>query len=121
MSVVTPIMTSARAPERSARLRGDPVRRLLIALMAIAGPRSYATLADATPWASGMFEGMRYDVLLGLFGDQAQTIADLLKIALPEAEFSISGHIVAAMTVDNIEDTGRTVILTLSALVLRDA
>lgn len=107
--------------QRPSGLRGDPVRRLLEALEAMAYEGTRATLLRGTPWASGMFEGMRYEVVLIIPGPLAMSCADRLRRTLHEAEFAIGGYIVADAVVDDAYATHEAAIVTVSALVLRDA
>ncbi len=120
MSVMTSAIPTDGPPSLPPRLRGDPVRRLLDALEAMAYDGTRATLVAATPWASGMFEGVRYAVMLLIPGPLALTCADRMRVALPEAEFAISGHLVADVTVDDAYATDDAAVLCLSVLVLRE-
>ena len=63
--------------------------------------RMMARLASSSrPWASATFIGAQHRVILRFEGEEAQPSATRFAESLPEAEFSISGHIVADACVD---------------------
>lgn len=84
--------------------RRDPHVRLLARLMELAGPDMSIVASSSRPWASATFIGAQHRAILrfagaGAGGDAAECAARFAE-ALPEAEFAISGHIVADACVD---------------------
>lgn len=106
------------------REAGDPHRRLVLALLEMAGPDAQVPESRSTPWASATFDGARHHVILRLAGNDAHAAAAKLADMLPEAEFAISGHIVADVAVDGQDhsvDAGHPCsMLHLSILTIRD-
>lgn len=97
---------STRVPRRSAGRewprapRRDPHTRLITQLLEYAGPDSSIIATSSRPWASATFVGARHVVLLRLGGAGHVARADRITDMLPDAEFAISGHVVADVCVD---------------------
>tara|TARA_R110000787_G_scaffold171453_1_gene284105 strand:- start:286 stop:750 length:465 start_codon:yes stop_codon:yes gene_type:complete len=83
-----------RAPRR------DPHTRLIAQLLELAGPESSVIATSSRPWASATFQGAQHRIILKLTGPHQGESADRLIDRLPDAEFSIMGHIVADACVD---------------------
>lgn len=83
-----------RAPKR------DPHVRVIARLSEVAGPDMSVIASSSRPWASATFIGAQHRVILRFTGDDAAQCAAHFAERLPEAEFSISGHIVADACVD---------------------
>jgi|GEM_PF-372255 len=84
----------SRPPKR------DPHTRVIAQLLELAGPDSSVIATSSRPWASATFVGVRHKIILRISGTDHAEHADHFTEALPEAEFSISGHIVAETCVD---------------------
>lgn len=110
--------TGAILPSAPRPMRRDCHGRLLTALLDRAGQESEVVDSGITGWASATFIGARHRVTLAVRGEQAMERAELLRDALPEAEFAIPGHIVADLTVDQVEQDGDAAILTLCVLTI---
>lgn len=88
--------------------RQDCGTRLKRALQSKVGCDATVDCHGAEAWASGLFLGRRYAFSVGLIGDSSGERAQTLMRMLPEAEFEISGHIVADLAVEsNVEEDGR--------------
>lgn len=122
--------TSARN-YRISRRPADPIRpasprpirrdchgRLMTALLDRAGEDSEVMDSGITAWASATFIGARHQVTLALRGEDASARAEALIATLPEAEFTIAGHIVADLSVDRMDLEAKEVVLTLSILTI---
>lgn len=131
---VTVPKTNARTrrPSRDwpSRPRKDPHTRLIAQVLELAGPDSSVIATSSRPWASATFLGARHLVIMRIRGAGHADRATLFAEALPHAEFSISGHIVADICVDerstggiNAGDQGQfptETLLRLSALTIED-
>ena len=80
--------------------RRDPHVRMMARLIELAGPGAPIIASSSRPWASATFIGAQHRVILRFEGEEAQPSATRFAESLPEAEFSISGHIVADACVD---------------------
>lgn len=80
--------------------RRDPHTRLIAQLMDLAGADVSVLATSSVPWASATFIGRRHKVVLRLHGAGHEDRANRLIALLPDAEFSISGHLVADACVD---------------------
>jgi hypothetical protein len=105
-------------PSSPRPVRRDCHGRLLTALLDRTGPDSDVEDSRITAWASATFIGARHTVILMLNGEEKAARAQVLRTALPEAEFAIPGHIVADLSVDGVEDESGAVRLTLSILTI---
>lgn len=90
-----PIMPSSPRP-----VRRDCHGRLMVALLDLAGPDSRIGDDRLTPWASATFIGARHDVTVVLAGEDAVARAASLADMLPDAEFTIRGHLVADLAIE---------------------
>ncbi|MGV3770515.1 MAG: hypothetical protein ACO1NM_10840 [Sphingobium phenoxybenzoativorans] len=80
--------------------RRDPHKRLMASILALAGPNASVESISVHPWASATFQGSRHKIVLIFTGDNAQQRVALFIDQAPEAEFAISGHIVADLAID---------------------
>lgn len=100
--------TAQRGPARGRdwprRPRRDPHARLITQLLALAGPDSSVIATSTRPWASATFVGQKHRVVLRFDGTDHAARADGFAARLPEAEFALSGHIVADACVDRRVD-----------------
>ncbi|MDQ4418902.1 hypothetical protein OOT33_00375 [Sphingobium sp. DEHP117] len=80
--------------------RRDPHVRVIACLSEFAGPNIAVVASSSRPWASATFIGAQHRVILRFAGDDAAERAARFADALPEAEFTIAGHIVADACVD---------------------
>src|SRR3546814_16652925 len=82
--------------------KSDPHRRLLRALLGMAGPETEPIGSSSRSWASVTFTGAQHEFELFLMGQDAHDRANKLAECLPEAEFVVAGHLVVAATVDRL-------------------
>jgi len=69
-------------------------------LLELAGPESSVIATSVRPWASATFTGARHKVVLCFSGEEQERRTAQFASSLPEAEFTIAGHIVADACVD---------------------
>ncbi|MGE4430838.1 MAG: hypothetical protein AB7E05_08890 [Sphingobium sp.] len=74
---------------------------MIAQLLDLAGPDASVIATSSRPWASATFTGARHSVVMKLHGADHAGRASRLARRLPDAEFSISGHIVADACVDD--------------------
>ena len=84
------------------RIRG-PWKRVVRAVLDLAGTEALLVRHAETPWASVTFSGARHTIVLGFDGAQGSEAADLFIAALPDHEFSISGRLVADATIQAVD------------------
>lgn len=116
----------ARARDWPRPPRRDPHTRLIAQLLQFAGPESSVIATSSRPWASATFIGARHTIVLKMVGTGHMERATKFAEMVPDAELSISGHIVADICVDESsytrtggEDTD-CIIMRLSALTIED-
>lgn len=100
--------------------RADPLPRLLDQLVARAAGPATVEQASSRPWASALFDGRRHLVRLRIDGPDFAGRADAFTQDIGEAEWSLSGHFVADISVDRHQPDGDGVTLELSALTIQD-
>ena len=83
-----------RAPRR------DPHARIIAQLVQLSGPDMTVIASSSRLWASATFVGAQHRVVLRFSGGDAPANAARFAELLPDAEFSIAGHIVADACVD---------------------
>ncbi|MEO7469072.1 MULTISPECIES: hypothetical protein [Sphingobium] len=93
---------------------------LLAQLLALAGEPTTVERAVSRPWASALFEGRRHLIRLHVHGEDYRMRSLMLMAVLTDAEWQISGHFVADITVDNGDVDNKGVWLDLSALTIED-
>lgn len=80
--------------------RRDPHTRVIAQITELAGTNASVIASSSRPWASATFIGAQHRVILRFLGEAALERATCFASALPEAEFTISGQIVADACVD---------------------
>lgn len=80
--------------------RRDPQSRVIAQLLAFAGPDSSVLATSSRPWASATFIGARHSITLRIGGPDHVERAEAFASNLPDAQFSIYGHIVADACID---------------------
>src|SRR3546814_10673371 len=80
--------------------KSDPHRRLLRALLEMAGPETEPTGSSSRSWASVTFTGAQHELELFLMGKGAHDLAYQLAGCLPEAALVVAGTIVVDAAVD---------------------
>jgi len=101
--------------------RRDCQGQLLAALEAMAGPGTSVEQATMRPWCSATFLGAQHRLTLRINGPDAVNQASALANGLGEAEFSLRGHIVADVAVDEMRADGEnSAILSLAVLTIED-
>jgi hypothetical protein len=104
---------------KAVRMR-DPLPRLLTRITARAGEHAVIVQSASRPWSSALFEGRRHIIVLRIEGSDARERAAAFAADVGEAEWTLSGHFVADITVDaRWRDEGAEV-LELSALTIED-
>lgn len=87
---------AARAMTRTAcRRQRGPWMSLLSAVLGLAGARAELLRHGERAWASATFSGSRHTIALAFHGAEAIMAGEAFIDALPEHEFTISGHLVA--------------------------
>lgn len=95
--------------------------RQLIARSRLAGERILLTHLRTTEWRSLTFDGERHEICLSLRGVDAAEGADRLCAGIEDAEFNLSGAIVAEIAVRRRQDApSGDVDLELEALTIAD-
>lgn len=108
-----------RNGESAAKAR-DPLPRLLAQLLERAGTPVTVDRAASRPWASALFQGRRHVVALTLAGpDAAERRATFIE-GIEEAEWNLTGHFVADISVDGNRPTPGGEWIELSALTIED-
>lgn len=101
--------------------RRDCHGRLGTALLALAGDETTLAEASFRPWCSATFIGAQHRFTVRFTGESAAAQAALLADRVPDAEWSVTGHIVADATVDAIRDsTDGAVLVDVAALTVED-
>ncbi|CCW18483.1 hypothetical protein EBBID32_28360 [Sphingobium indicum BiD32] len=98
----------------------DPLPRLLEQLLKRAGAPAMIERAVSRPWASALFEGRRHVIALRLSGARLATRFCDFAEDIGSAEWSLPGHFVADIIIDNVRDEGTEFWLELSALTIED-
>ncbi|MBW4331692.1 hypothetical protein KY084_12510 [Stakelama sp. CBK3Z-3] len=93
------------------------LERALLRSAAEAGCDPALIGADWERWASVTFTGARHTITLSLCTDEAGR--DWL-VALPDADFPLSGHLVADLAIDHVHFEGERKIVRLQALTVED-
>jgi len=101
--------------------RRDCHGQLLAALEAMIGPAGMIGQASMRPWCSATFLGAQHRILLRIEGDGAAREAAALAARLPDAEFTLRGHIVADVAIDDLGPASDdVVVITLAVLTIED-
>lgn len=87
--------TDSIHPAKPRPQRRDCQGQLSAALETLAGPACTQIEARLRPWCSATFIGARHDIELIWTGEMAAADAAAMATHLPEAEWALSGHIVA--------------------------
>ncbi len=99
---------------------GDPLPRLLAQLIFRAGKGSWIDRAVSRPWASALFEGRRHSITLGLRGQDAVARRQQFIVGIESAEWTLTGHFVADISIDALRHDGDGYWVDLSALTIED-
>lgn len=100
--------------------RGDPQPQFLDQLLARAGMPTTIERANSRPWASALFEGRRHVIRLRFAGGDYAARADDFVTGIESAEWTLSGHFVADISIDDGLIETDSVWLELSALTIED-
>lgn len=98
----------------------DPLPRLLAQLVARAGEPVTVERATSRPWASALFEGRRHVVALRLTGVDARERRVRFAAGLEETEWTLPGHFVADICIDDQRSTPQDEWIELSVLTIED-
>lgn len=111
-----PILAASPRPQRR-----DCQGQLVAALEAMAGPGATVEDAGLRPWCSATFVGAQHRMRLRVEGPDAAGRARAFAVRLPEAEFTLRGHVVAEATVDSLTvGHGGEAVLALAVLTIED-
>jgi len=100
--------------------RASPLPPLLAQLLDRAGQPAIVERAVSRPWASALFEGQRHMIRLRLSGDDFPERGTAFMAGLADAEWTLPGHFVADISVDDGDADMESVWLELSALTIED-
>ena len=111
-----------RAREWPRPPKKDPHTKVIAQLLDLAGTDSSVIATSSRPWASATFVGARHIVMLRIKGPDNGERATALANRLPDAEFSIAGHIVADACADELRPAadGSETVMRLSILTIED-
>ncbi len=113
--------TESIRPSSPRPQRRDCHGRLGTALLALAGEYAAIDAAGFRPWCSATFIGAQHRITLRLEGPDAAQRAAALADALPEAELSLPGHIVADVAVDALRaGDGGAMLVDVAVLTVED-
>ena len=98
----------------------DPLPRLLGQLTARAGTPVTVERAASRPWASALFQGRRHVITLSLAGPDAAARRAAFVAGIEEAEWSLTGHFVADLSIDDSYPMPGGEWIELSALTIED-
>ena len=104
----------------TAQRQSDPLPRLLTQLLGRAGAPTTVERAASRPWASALFEGRRHVISLRLTGDDATARSAQFVDGLSDAQWALSGHFVADITIDADRQEAQSHLLEISALTIED-
>lgn len=96
---------------------GALLERALLQMAATAGVDLAIVEASWSRWASATFTGARHDLALVATSSPA---LDTWLVELPEAEFSLRGHLVADLAVDSRMRVGERVELRIGVLTVEE-
>ncbi|MGE4321787.1 MAG: hypothetical protein AB7E60_02005 [Sphingobium sp.] len=94
--------------------------QLLTQILRRAGDPATILRATSRPWASALFQGRRHDIMLRLDGTDQPGRGARFADGLGEAEWTLKGHFVADITLDDMGDDEAGAWLDLSALTIED-
>jgi hypothetical protein len=98
----------------------DPLPRLLAQLVERAGDAATVERAVSRPWASALFQGRRHIIALSLTGQNAAERGAAFMQGIGEAEWSLTGHFVADISIDDSYPIAGGKWIELSALTIED-
>lgn len=113
---------SRRTPrngETSSR-QSDPLPRLLAQILERASATATIARAVSRPWASALFEGRRHLVTVRISGHDATLRHAQFVDGLSDAEWPLSGHFVADISIDDDRQDADGYLVELSALTIQD-
>jgi len=108
-----------RNGEPTAKAR-DPLPRLLTQLLERAGAAATVERAASRPWASALFQGRRHAIGLRFTGPGAAERCAAFADGIEEAEWSLAGHFVADISIDDRHPVPGSEWIELSALTIED-
>ncbi|MGN6375552.1 MAG: hypothetical protein ACTHMG_08350 [Sphingomonas sp.] len=97
--------------------RGPDAGTLLTRALIAAGPAVTVVARQATPWASATFSGARHEMTLTA---PASARLERWLAALPEADFTLRGHLVTDLVVTSVTTSDAGAIIRLEALTVED-
>ncbi len=101
--------------------RRDCQGQLLAALQAMTGADVTIEQATMRPWCSATFLGAQHRIQLKIAGTDANGRAGRMTEALRDHEFTLRGHIVADVSVDEVrEDNDTGAVVSLAVLTIED-
>lgn len=100
--------------------QADPLPRLLGQIIDRAGPPAHIDRATSRPWASALFEGRRHVILLRMEGEDAAARRTRFLQGLGDVQWTLVGHFVADVAVDEVRSTDSGEWIEMSALTIED-
>ena len=100
--------------------QSDPLSRLLTQVIERAGQPARIERATSRPWNSALFQGRRHVILLHIGGASAAARRAHFTQGLGEVEWTLPGHFVADIVVDDHRADADGEWLDLSALTIED-
>ena len=100
--------------------RRDPLPHLLRQILARAGEPCEVPRTASRPWCSALFQGRRHSITLRIDGADAAARRRALVHGIGEAEWTLHGHFVADVTVDDIRSSADGEEVDLSALTIEE-
>jgi hypothetical protein len=99
--------------------KGDPLPRLLVQLVEHTAPATILHTASR-PWCSALFQGRRHVIMLRIDGVDADSRQARFANGLACAEWTLPGHFVADISIDEVARGDEAIIVTLSALTIEE-
>lgn len=100
--------------------QSDPLSRLLTQVIERAGQPATIERATSRPWNSALFQGRRHVILMHISGADAAARRAHFTHDLGEVEWTLPGHFVADIIVDDHRADSHGEWLELSALTIED-
>lgn len=100
--------------------RHDPLPHLLRQIVTRAGTPCHVLRTASRPWCSALFEGRRHSITLRIDGADAAARQHGLVDGIGDAEWTLHGHFVADISIDDIRSSDDGAEVELSALTIEE-
>jgi hypothetical protein len=100
----------------------DPVKAIARRISRRCGSLATLELRDqrSAPWRSLLFNGAHHRIGLTLFGDHVKKAVDALEAEISDADFAISGHIVAELKIVEVDYIDTAALVIIDALTIEE-